>query len=98
RLTRGRDEYIAVRARLMSATAISRPWQEKPSRDEFENAVEDAAEAYSSENPPLFDEFWEAVKIRAPGTTQIQMRKALKKQVPHLRRKRGQHRKIKSPG
>jgi hypothetical protein len=99
RLTRdGRDEYIDVRIRPMPATDISRPWQEKPSRDELKAAVEDAAEAYSSDDPPLFDEFWAAVKIRAPGITQIQMRKALKKQVPHLHRKRGQTRKMKSSG
>jgi hypothetical protein len=99
RLTRdGRDEYIDVRVRPMPATAIPRPWQEKPSRDELKDAVEDAAEAYSSEDPPLFDEFWAAVKIRAPGTTQIQMRKALKEQVPRLLRTRGQWRKMKSSG
>jgi len=91
RLTRdGRDEYIEVRVRSMPATDIPRPWQKKPSRDELKDAVEDAAEAYSSEDPPSFDEFWAVVKIRAPGTTQIQMRKALKEQVPHLHRTRGQ--------
>ena len=95
----GRDEYIDVRARPMPATDIPRPWQQKkPSRDELKDAVEDAAEAYSSENPPPFNEFWAAVKIRASGTTQIQMRKALKEQVPHLHRTRGQTRKIKSSG
>jgi hypothetical protein len=102
RLTRDdrddRDEYIDVQVRPMPATDIPRPWQKKPSRDELKDAVEDAAEAYSSGDPPLFDEFWAAVKIRAPGTTQIQMRKALKKQVPRLHRKRGQTRKMKSSG
>jgi hypothetical protein len=100
RLTRdGRDEYIEVRVRPMPAADIPWPWrQKKPSRDELKDAVEDAAEAYSSEDPPLFDEFWAAVKIRAPRTTQIQMRKALKEQVPHLHRARGQTRKMKSSG
>ena len=78
------------------ATAPRGPWQKKPSRDGLKDAVEDAAEAYSSEDPPPFDEFWAAVKIRAPGTSQIQMRKALKELVPHLRRTRGQTRKNKS--
>jgi hypothetical protein len=93
----GRDEYIDVRIRSMPAAALPRPWQGgKPSRNEIKAAVEDAAEAYSSENPPPFDEFWTAVKIRAPRTTQIQMRKALKEQVPHLHIARGQRRKMKS--
>jgi hypothetical protein len=99
RLTRdGRDEYIEVGARPIAAAGLPKPWQEKPSRDEIKAAVEDAAEAYLSEDPPPFDEFWAALKIRAPGVTQDQVRKALKKQVPHLRRRRGQYRKIKSSG
>jgi hypothetical protein len=92
RLTRdGRDEWIEVQACPIAAAALSKPWQQaKPSRDELEDAVEDAAEAYSSKAQPSFAEFWAAVKIRAPGVTQFQMRNALKTQVPHLLRRRGQ--------
>jgi len=100
------DEYATVErfkvwlpvGQSPSATATPGPWQKKPSRDGLKDAVEDAAEAYSSEDPPPFNEFWAAVKIRAPGTSQKQMRKALKELVSHLRRTRGQTRKNKSSG
>jgi hypothetical protein len=75
----GRDEWIEVRARSLAATAVlPKPWQGKPARNELKDAVEDAAEAYSSEDPPSFDEFWAALKIRVPGVTQAQVRNALK--------------------
>jgi hypothetical protein len=100
RLTRdGRDEYTEVQARPIAAAPLPKPWQEKkPSRDKIRDAVKDAVEAYSSEDPPLFDEFWADLKIRASGVTQHQAREALKNYAPHLRRKRGQRRKIKSSG
>jgi hypothetical protein len=86
----GRDEWIEVRACPIAAAALPKPWQPKPSRNEFKDAVEDAAEAYSSKAQPSFNEFWAAVKIRTPGVTQLQMRNALKMQVSHLRRRIGQ--------
>jgi hypothetical protein len=98
RLTRdGRDEWIDVRACPIAAAALPKPWQKgKPSCHEIKAAAQDAAEAYSSEDPPSFDQFWAAIKIRAPGATQLQVRDALKKHVPHLRR--GIGKKIKSSG
>jgi hypothetical protein len=93
------EVLLPVGQRPPAATAVlPKPLQGKPTRNELKDAVEDAAEAYSSEDPPSFDEFWAALKIRVPGVTQAQVRNALKKQVPHLRRKRGQTRKIKSSG
>lgn len=99
RLTRAvQDEYIDVRARPALVSAIPRPWQQKPSNAEVGNVVADVAKAFSSANPPSFDEFWALVKDRLPGTTLHQMRKALREQAPHLRRARGQATKMKSSG
>jgi hypothetical protein len=92
----GRDEYIEVRVRPIPATAIPRPWQGKPKREDVEAAASDIAKAYPPPAQLPFEEFWAALKTRvSPKVTRRQALDALEARAKHLQGRRGY--KSKSP-
>lgn len=82
----------------MPATAIPRPWQGKPSREEVEAAASDIAKAYPPPAQLSFEGFWAALKARVgPKVTRQQALDALEARAKHLKGRPGYSSKSKSP-